>query len=418
MVELDVIPPVWKVKPPENWPTQLQRMSYTQLIGIEGCTRKWSLQHAQYPDIWDSQNYPDKPNIGLLRGRVIHEALEILVKAFVSGNVSTIPSEAATSVIRRLGGFRHLVQTCLERELANIADNPRISGVILSLKARLEQDRGNMLEDLKRLIRRIPSDRLGTSATWEPVESEDKGRVPLRYGIHSEVALSPPGMDWIGYADLMYLDENSCEIRDFKTGGRNDGYSEQLQVYAVLWCLDSELNPEGRHPDRLVISYPDGEVEVECLSAAEITDMASNLDIRVTSARESLTISPPPAKPSWEQCQWCPVKQLCDEYWLPATQSAITSQKTPTNDYLDAQLHLDNRLGPKSFSATVIAGIGLNPGTNLTVSDQGQDQHLAAGRTIRVLNAKIEKPEQEESDDNRYRIILDGSTERFFLETT
>ena len=144
--------------------------------------------------------------------------------------------------------------------------------------------------------------------------------------------------------------------------------------------------------------------------------MASELERRTASARESLKTSPPAASPSWEQCNWCPVKHLCDDYWTPATQTVIASQKTDVNTFVDAQLKLENRLGPKSFAATLISGTGLSPNSSLILSGQGQDQYLTAGKTIRVLSGTLESPNHDDLDDTPYKITLNRSSERFFLD--
>ena len=60
MPDPNMIPPMWRAIPPEGWPTHFQNMSYTQLMDIEGCARRWSLQYAQYPSIWDKNNYPER----------------------------------------------------------------------------------------------------------------------------------------------------------------------------------------------------------------------------------------------------------------------------------------------------------------------------------------------------------------------
>ena len=70
------IPSIWKAQVPDSWPEPLTKMSFTQLKEIEGCSRKWSLQNAQYPTIQDMPRYPRKPSINLLRGRIVHGALE------------------------------------------------------------------------------------------------------------------------------------------------------------------------------------------------------------------------------------------------------------------------------------------------------------------------------------------------------
>ena len=51
----------------------------------------------------------------------------------------------------------------------------------------------------------------------------------------------------------------SCTIEDFKSGEPSDDHLLQLQIYALLWCHDEELNPAKTAIDKLVICYPNGD---------------------------------------------------------------------------------------------------------------------------------------------------------------
>jgi hypothetical protein len=127
--------------------------------------------------------------------------------------------------------------------------------------------------------------------------STAKERVPLTGGAFSEVELRATRIGWKGKADLLTLSEQACEITDFKTGAPNEAHNFQLQVYALLWSLDDELNPTGRLVDRLVVAYEGGDVEVAPPTIAQLAEFQRDLIARGAAAQASLSARPPEARP-------------------------------------------------------------------------------------------------------------------------
>ena len=304
------IPSIWKAQVPDSWPEPLTKMSFTQLKEIEGCSRKWSLQNAQYPTIQDMPRYPRKPSINLLRGRIVHGALEHLVNKLSEAGDFNPDSEQAITAILELGGFRSLINSEATKQIDLLLNNPRFTDKIDLVKSELSRNLIDMVNDMKDLVSRLPNDQPNGVVNKGQTGYAGANHGDLPFGVHSEVRLQPTTLNWTGVADLIYFSPDTCEIWDFKTGERNDTYAEQLRTYAMLWYFDDSLNPEGRTVDRLVLAYPEGEVEVPAPTLHEIQALHAELLSRTENAITSLRKSPPPAQPDWAQCQWCEVKQL------------------------------------------------------------------------------------------------------------
>jgi hypothetical protein len=139
----------------------------------------------------------------------------------------------------------------------------------------------------------------------------DASTGPLaRRGTFAEVDLRPDNLPWYGRADLLILDDDRCEIVDFKSGRRSDGHLFQIRVYARLWARDRRVNPGGRLPTRLILAYTDGEVEVSAPTAEELDVLEREFEGRTRTALAAAERNPPPAWPTVERCRCCDVRQL------------------------------------------------------------------------------------------------------------
>src|SRR5439155_4252047 len=237
---------------------------------------------------------------------------------------TSVEDPCAVQVMKELGGYTGLINKCIERVLNRFADNPRATTLLdlalRSLRARIPE----MRTDAQSLLRAVRLHR-GTAPSTPEVAAKERPRTPLGSGTYSEVELRAPRIGWRGTADLLTISEASCEIVDFKTGAKDDAHRFQVRVYALLWSRDAELNPSARAADRLTLSYRTGEVPVDALATAELDALERELVDRRHAAVKALSTNPPPARPNAENCRYCAVRHMCDEYWRPATMRALAA---------------------------------------------------------------------------------------------
>jgi hypothetical protein len=229
--------------------------------------------------------------------------------------------------------------------------------------------------------------------------------------------LHAPHIAWRGTADLLSVVEAGCEISDFKTGEASDTHGFQLRVYALLWHRDSELNPDATLARRLVISYPNLDVDVPAPTEAELAAFERALVARSDAARGQVELRPPPAVPSPEACAWCPVRHLCHEYWRPA---ALRRARPTTDDgdrFEDIELELIAPHGPGMWSAVVRASSSLDRGASVKLQvDAAQAALMQSGRICRIVGVRVIDLEDFESDANETLISPSAWTELFVLE--
>ena len=343
-------------------------MSFTLLGELEGCPRRWALEHAQYPGIWNGHGYPARIHMAGLLGSVVHLATETIVKALVQSGCRSLDDPAVTDTMRRLGGYTSVIDSCTTQVLEPYETNPRVehslSLVRTSLRTRVPDIRSQVHILLRRV--RFPS----TSAAYsggDAARTAGREWQALSTGIHPEVEMRAPEMGWRGRADLVVISDSHCEIIDFKTGKRGDAHAFQMCVYALLWYRDSALNPKSTLANRLTLSYLDGDVSVTAPTHDELSTLESELRDRTRTALDALDECPPRARPSLEVCRYCDVRHLCEDYWDPQGPGGHGEGLATQSNLVDAEITLLRRLGPSTWTANVEMSQALELGSTLIV---------------------------------------------------
>jgi hypothetical protein len=287
-----------------------------------------------------------------------------------------------------------VVEQCVERILKRYDDNPR-AGALLehaqrSLQGQVPTLRARVQSMLSRL--RLPkSDGLTSPGASMPPPGGPPLRLPLANGTYPEVEVRATSIGWKGKLDLLVLDDDACEITDFKTGAADEAHKFQIRAYAVMWRLDDELNPTGRAVDQLVLAYESHDVEVSPLSQPEIDNFARDLVERRATSTEALRACPPVARPSADTCRYCNVRQLCDAYWSGATQAV-----SDDGHFGDVELKITGRHGPTSWNAEVTRARDLPAKSPALLRLQRPDE-FKTGTRVRVLDGALARDPEDDA---------------------
>jgi hypothetical protein len=173
-------------------------------------------------------------------------------------------------------------------------------------------------------------------------------------------------------------------LTDFKTGAMDQAHDFQLQVYALLWSRDSELNPGGRRADRLTVAYSSGQREVPAPTDTRLHELEREIVERRGAAISAVSRVPPAARPTAENCGYCSARQLCGEYWEWQSQSP-TGQESE-GSFGDLEVTIARRHGPASWDATAEASARFPRGQAILLRTS-DDLQLRPGLRLRVLNA-------------------------------
>ncbi|MCA9693320.1 MAG: PD-(D/E)XK nuclease family protein [Myxococcales bacterium] len=369
----------------------------TTLGGIESCPRRWALGAADYPELWSGRGYPPRVQLNALSGTVVHLALEVITKAMVKAGCPSLQDPKALQVMKDLGGYTKVVNDCIGRTIERLASSPRVRRILeyaaRSLRAQVPELRTRAQTMLCRL-------RLPRLQVQSPRGGAPKMRGPLTAGTFPELDLRAGRIRWKGKADLLVLSPDTCEITDFKTGAPSEEHQFQLRVYALLWSLDADLNPDRRRVDRLILAYRSGEVEVTAPTESELDALEMLLVARRDAAHQTVSVHPPEARPAPKHCRYCNVRHLCTDYWMPETQRRMV-QEGDERAFGDAEVTITGRHGPSSWDARVEVSQDIAAGKPAVVRTSG-DLPLRAGARLRLLDAAI----TIDGEDNSQPVVI------------
>lgn len=364
-------------------------MSVSTLSELETCPRRWALSTAEYPQIWERTGYPRPLQLSALEGTVVHFSLQRITEAFVERGCLTLHDELAIGTLRELGGFTEVIRGSVDRALKAYEGNPRAA-------PRIQQVRDRLICRVPTLRSRIQ--RFLSGVHWEShaprranLVAKRDTRQALQYGPHTEVELRAAALGWGGVADLLTLSAAACEVRDFKTGAWKEAHELQVRIYALLWWRDTDLNRAGRLANRLVLSYEDGDVEVPAPGEAELEALENKLKNRTAAVLAELSEDPPEARPSQDNCQFCAVRHLCEEYWRwPGRRGG--DAESLKDAFADIQVKLVSRHGQSSWDAVIESQEESTAGKAVLLRTAGVRCDLRAAQRLRLLGVHLSTP--------------------------
>jgi hypothetical protein len=223
-----------------------------------------------------------------------------------------------------------------------------------------------------------------------------EGRRTLGLGVYPEVEVRAPKIAWKGKIDILVVKESGCEIVDLKTGEFHESHQFQIQLYALLWSLDPDLNPTRRLANKLTLTYGASSVTVASLSAVEIDVFANDIINRTENARATLRGANSDAIISIEKCRYCSVRHLCADYWSAAVPAQVNENTEKTPVFCDCELQITDRHGPTSWNGFIISSNRLPQGTPILLRMAASEPDLRPNDQIRILDTQVTVPMDEE----------------------
>jgi len=395
----------WTVALPMVWPRPPDQFSFSTLMSMERCPRRWALTNASYPDIWSGYGYPPKAHMSALVGTVTHKALNSISTTLLDVAASSGGNTHLVHVLRQMGGYSSVIRRASDAVLGDLKGNPRSERLLAILRQGLYAHAGAIREHLQNMLARIQFQL--EQVPRSPASVLGHGVGALHPGHYSEIRLTAHDIKWTGVVDLLTVTNAGCEIIDFKSGRHEPEHEMQLQVYALLWNLDSRRNPKQTSITKMALSYATQEVEVEAPSKATITALRAELQRRAHNVSLAVQSAPPDALPG-EVCQHCGVRQLCETYW-----SWIRLASGTKSGFGDLQVELRGNNGPTSWSCVVESSNALATGSRILVIGKEVTTNWRAGDRLRILDAPISIAEDGAGQPIS---TLSGISEVFYLD--
>ena len=392
--ELDQI---YELNLPVSPPDEPSHWSWSSLSEWQSCPRRWWLRRCTYRNV-TTRLYPGRVSAASLQGSIVHSLID---------NCFSQLREGAIPAVQDFDAY-HLVKTILHKELSELKGNPRVRTselkAVLSIDACLFQ----FYQLVKSCSQRELEPASRNSMSARPQETLDKDAPPAD-AVELDVLIDDPPI-W-GRIDR-YKDQT---IIDWKTGKNEpeakERHARQISFYALLWFLRFGVIPQ------LEIRYSDGSrIPVEGPNRSQLQFLREDVEQMIQEAKtlvESNTM--PRANVSPDTCQFCPVKQMCDEYWADRSilefRSNLTNSPPGSPRLCDIEVSgLPGNWGPGlPFKGTVTSGdFGL---VEISIpSVMCPPRGMKAFRSARVLSGQL----SESQDTLSIRTIR--STEVFWKE--
>lgn len=349
---------------PASLATAPEWFSFSTLKSLKSCPRQWQLQNSQFPGV--PCPYPQQPSPKRSAGIVIHRFLQRLLPRVASAGY---PERSEPAFAELMAAFqpRQTMERLLAEELEAQRGNPR---------AWRESDLGVTSRELLNSAYRL----LDKSYHPRTDKGMASGGAPL-----AEQGVRHPSLPLKGFLDLVIPRPDGDHIVDYKSGDFRPEYTEQLQIYALLWW-----RARGRLPARLRVILTESSTEsVEIpVQEEELERLEEGLADRISRFQQSLNGGPAPARADEERCRWCPVRQACDPFWsapetVPLRQLGGREQARLDLELGAPRLTSDHsllaRLPPSDLEIRVV-----------TDASFGADlQHLRGAKALRLLGANV-----------------------------
>jgi hypothetical protein len=401
------VPGIWGL-----WPQTPPRWSYSSLKAVESCPSQWMLSRADYPDIWDRHGYPALPAVPAIFGNVVHGVVERLARELGAAGITSPDVSDVVGTLGSLGGWRKIVLDAIDRELARLGGNPRVSAERVDrLRDELIRRAPEAADQVKVFLRRggfpsVAEIDTGLAGDTSAV-SRSAPRRPVGSGAHAELEVVADALRLTGRIDLLVVRDAEVDIVDFKTGAEKDDHGDQVRLYALLWYLDAQVNPDRRLATDLQVVYPASELAVTAPDSAELQSLEDAMVARVQAADTVTRLPPPTANPTEENCQYCSVRHLCDDYWsaLPPAVTAVS-----TDHWFDFEGRILRQNGSKSWFAETLA----EPPSEVLVRTVETDVAFQVGRRIRLIGVRRS---QDPDDPDRLVISMVATSEWYPLDS-
>jgi CRISPR/Cas system-associated exonuclease Cas4 (RecB family) len=397
---------IWSITVPDIWPKPPSAMTVSTLHEIEDCPRRWALKNAQYSGLWSGHGYPSQINLRMLSGTVVHLTIENIVRELALAGCNSVQDPASFKEMKRLGGYTKIVNASIDSVLDRLTLNPRAKRLLEQTARYLRAEVPELRRQVQTMLCnvRLPKVVASNTRDYKTRYRKTNVRTPLTSGIFSEIELRANKIGWVGKADLLVLSNNGNKIIEFKTGNPDERHKFQIQIYALLWSRDTDLNPYRSNIDELVLLYNSSKVRVHAPNISELNALEHEIVVRSDAAFQAVSHQPPEARPNPDICIYCNVRHICDEYWTEDTQKII-SQASGDIHFSDIEVTIIGQHGPSSWDAVIERSPIAISGQAIIIRSDNPPFKFHRGQTLRLLSVHVSKSDESITENGTSIIV-------------
>lgn len=370
---------------PTDWADPPTTWSPSSLHAVEACPRRWQFTASRWGE---HDRFPERIHPAAVEGRIVHEALERLVKELGSRGRPPIGSPSFREAVEESGFFEFFTSE-LERWDAAVA--------IARPLAPSRRLRVTPMELANRAVRALRATYLpgdGIALEIDPTarrsgsrSSSTDGATLLEAlrasGVLTEITVRHPALPFVGVIDQVVRHDDGIRIVDFKTGSEKPGHVDQVHAYAVAWWRST-----GVPPMSAVLQYPGTRTDV-ALDERTLESFERRLESRIDAAREALLARPAPCIPS-DACQHCGVRARCDEGWEAVASRAPAVGPSGSIDLELEVLQTPSATGFVGMAVTHEAHVAYEPAVGRALPTMRVGEHVRLSSATRRSDGAIE----------------------------
>jgi CRISPR/Cas system-associated exonuclease Cas4 (RecB family) len=342
--------------------------------------------------------------------------ISLIAEGFMLRSAGENPGSRVSQVLRNLGGFTLLIGNTIEAVLRQYSENPRALPTLKKIHEQLHAEIPELRLKSQELLARVNFDRYENLGISENLLSSERARYPLSSGIYSELEIKSADLGWHGFVDLLTISSDVCEIRDLKAGKEKEEHIFQLLTYALLWLKDCELNPLRRPATRLIISYLKNDIEIPAPGQVDYPAIEDSIKKRTTSALMSIRSMPPKANVGVDNCSFCQVRHLCNDYWDAQQKNAPKLPIDRQSQFIDMQAIMISQRGPSSWDAKAEScWFAFNGKPSLILDQTISLRTIRQGDRVRFLNLHAAEAGDEADSATQPLRVNFGNYSEFFI---
>lgn len=328
-------------------PSERRIWSASTLQEVTECPKRYVLRRGNFPSIWEKSGFPTKSSSAQIKGIVVH-ALVAKVVDFVESSPET-PLQAAMGYLRENGGYVELLKATIEVELDKLKGNPRSEMFMDIFRKELVSEIASLRNQTQFFVNKSLTH--FKSIVADAVVSSNLTRSTRKKigTVNSEFHIEDASYPIEGFIDLLVVGDQRDRILDFKTSKDiRPEYWEQLKLYAWLWsrCAENQLPKETE----LSVVTGIGTIEIISLTHEDLLSLEREISAKITESDRLISLKEPTAIPTTENCKFCAVKVVCDDYW----ESNVVSNAGKTDSWVDLRIRITSDLGGGNWKVTFL----------------------------------------------------------------
>ena len=158
----------------------------------------------------------------------MHTAVARIVREFSESGCTSLDDPRCTAVLRALGGYTKILTKTIADLAQSLTGNPRFEivreWILNALSKSMPLLREHVQLQLGKTSWSSQSTKPEQSARLQDRDYHSIARMRLGKGVHFEVEVRYPKLSWRGIIDFLDVQEQSCAIKDFKTGEVSDDH--------------------------------------------------------------------------------------------------------------------------------------------------------------------------------------------------